>query len=266
MKKLGLLVLVAGIVLMAGCAGDDPAGGGGGNLDNVAGVAISANSAGRNVVITWTALTDVDGYKVWFKSTASADWAEVGDVTSNTYTHVAGNSGYYVVTAYKGSDTSAGNSNQVDTMPNQISATYTIWDNHAPVDEHSAFIFGATAGTTGSAIATSFVQDIYCYDGSWSQSPCGFYSGNAAPFGTGVLTNMISAGTTFGYPSGSSWWTDGYINAGDVIFAELDNGCFVKVYVHSVPQHTVQPLSYGIVFYYDYQPIEGLYLFTTESS
>ena len=258
MKKLGLLVLVAGIVLMAGCAGDDPAGGGGGTLDNVSGVAIGTNSAGRDVVITWTALTDVDGYKVWFKATSSADWTEVGDVTTNTYTHTASSSGYYVVTAYEGTNTSAGNSNEVNTMPNQPNFTYTIWDNHAPATEHSGFIFGATSGQTCLA-ASSNNHDMYCYDGSWSQRPGGFYAGNDCSF-------KLAASGIYGYPPSSGWWDSNYVLAGDVIFAELEDGHFVKIYVQSIPQNTVQPLSHGITFYYDYQPIEGLYLFTTESS
>ncbi|MCD4670299.1 MAG: hypothetical protein K8S14_07625 [Actinomycetia bacterium] len=265
MKKLGLMVLVAGIVLMAGCAGDDPAGGGGGTLDNVAGVAIGTASAGRDVVITWTALTDVDGYKVWFKATTSADWVEVDDVTTNTATHTASSAGYYVVTAYEGTNTSAGNSNEVDTMPNQISATYTIWDNHAPTTDDSGFAFGETSGQTNPVLSSTDF-DIYCYDGGWSQSPCGFYSGDVAPFGNGRPTDMSDAGsTTYGYPTGS-WWVTGYILAGDVIFGELQNGHFVKIYVQSVPQHSTQPASHGITFYYDYQPIDGLSLFTTESS
>jgi hypothetical protein len=76
---------------------------------------------------------------------------------------------------------------------------------------------------------------------------------------------MSDAGSTYGYPS-NAWWPAGYILSGDVIFGELEDGHFVKVYVNSVPQHSTQPASYGIVFCYDYQPIEGLYLFTTESS
>lgn len=265
MKKLGLMILVAGIVLMAGCAGDDPAGGGGGTLDDVAGVAIGTASAGRNVVLGWTALTDVDGYQVWFKATSSADWTEVGDVTTNAFTHTDANSaGYYVVTAYEGTNTSANNSNEVTTMPEQISATYTIWDNHAPVDEDSGFDFGETAGNTR-AVLSSTDYDIYCYDGGWTESPCGFYSGNVAPFGNGRPTDMSDAGSTYAYPTGS-WWVTGYILAGDVIFAELEDGHFVKVYVSAIPQHSTQPASHGITFYYDYQKIEGLYLFTTESN
>ncbi|MCK5115994.1 MAG: hypothetical protein KAR44_05300 [Candidatus Aegiribacteria sp.] len=267
MKKLGLMVLVAGIILMAGCAGDDPAGGGGGTLEVVTGVAIGSASAGRDVVLTWNAVSDVDGYYVYFRENTSDEWGTaVGDVTTNAFTHTASSAGYYVVVAYEGTNTSSANSTEVNTMPEQINVTYTIWDNHAPADEHSGFIFGATSGTTGLAASTSFIQDIYCYDGGWTQSPCGFYSGNVAPFGTGNPTDMIEAGSTYGYPSGTQWWVTGWILAGDIVFAELSDGHFVKIYVNSVPQHSTQPASHGIVFYYDYQPIEGLYLFTTESS
>ena len=99
----------------------------------------------------------------------------------------------------------------------------------------------------------------------WTQSPCGFYSGDMAPFGNGNHTDMSAASSVFGYPT-ESWWVTGYIVPGDVIFCELSDGHYVKVYINSVPQHPTQPAAHGIVFYYDYQPIEGLYLFTTASS
>ena len=264
MKKLGLIVLVAGIVLMAGCAGDDPAGPSG-TLEDVTGLAIGAASAGRDVVLTWNAVDDVDGYYIYFRENTSSDWVQAADVTTTTYTHTADNSGYYTVKAYKGDDTSANNSNIVDTMPNQIQAVYTIWDNHAPVDSTSGFEFGENGGTRLLA-ASSTNHDIYCYDGNWTESPCGFYSGDVAPFGGGEHTEMQEYSTQYGYPAGTNWWTTGYILSGDVIFAELSNGHYVKVFVQAVPQCPAQPASYGITFYYDYQPIEGLYLFTTESS
>ena len=237
----------------------------GGTLPNVAGLQIDQASIGRDVVLTWDAVSDVDGYYVYFRETPDDDWTQVGDVMETAFTHTAVSSGYYAVKAYKGTSTSADYSNVVDTMPNQIQATYTIWDNHAPVDEHSGFIFGATAGTTGLAPSSSFIQDIYCYDGNWPQSPCGFYSGDMPPFGNGNHTDMSAASSVFGYPT-ESWWVTGYIVPGDVIFCELSDGHYVKVYVQSVSQHTTQPIAHGIVFNYDYQPVEGLYLFTTESS
>ena len=121
----------------------------GGVLPNVTGLVIDPASIGRDVVLTWNAVSDVDGYYVYFRETASADWIEVGNAVATCFTHTAISSGYYAVKAYKGTSTSAENSNEVSTMPNRILATYTIWDNHAPVDEHSGFIFGATAGQTG---------------------------------------------------------------------------------------------------------------------
>ena len=238
----------------------------GGALPNVTGLVIDPASTGRDVVLTWNAVSDVDGYYVYFRETVSADWTEVGNATATTFTHTAVSSGYYAVKAYKGTSTSSDYSNVVDTMPNQIQATYTIWDNHAPADEHSGFIFGATSGQTGLAPGISFIQDIYCYDAGWPQSPCGFYSGDIAPFGNGNHTDMLDAGIIYGYPAGSSWWTTGWIVPGDVIFCELSNDHYVKVYINSVPQYPTQSAAHGIVFHYDYQPIEGLYLFTTESS
>ncbi|MCD4701679.1 MAG: fibronectin type III domain-containing protein, partial [Candidatus Aegiribacteria sp.] len=127
MKKLGLMILVAGIILMAGCAGDDPAGPSG-TLADVTGLAIGSSSAGRDVVLSWTAVSDVDGYYVYFRATTTADWTQVGDVTGTTYTHTASSAGYYTAKAYKGSDTSTNNSNVEDTMPFE-SSTYTIYDN-----------------------------------------------------------------------------------------------------------------------------------------
>ncbi|MBN2587523.1 MAG: hypothetical protein JXA64_09025 [Candidatus Fermentibacteraceae bacterium] len=266
MKKLGLLVLVVGIVLMAGCAGDDPAGPSG-TLEDVTGLAIGSASAGRDVVLTWNAVSvTVDGYAVFFRATETADWTEIQQVTGTTYTHTADNSGYYTVKAYEGTNYSTNNSNIVNTMPNQIMATYTIWDNHAPTDSTSGFVFGATAGQRVLA-ASSTNHDIYCYDGNWTQSPCGFYSGDKAPFGGGHETFMkLAEGSIYSYPPSSGWWDSNYVLAGDVIFAELYNGYYVKIYVQAIPQCPAQPLSYGVTFYFDYQPIQGLYLFTTESS
>ncbi|MBD3277198.1 MAG: hypothetical protein GF388_02775, partial [Candidatus Aegiribacteria sp.] len=101
MKKLGLIVLALGIILMAGCAGDDPAGPSG-SLDPVTGLTIEATSAGTSVDLSWNAVSDVDGYYVYFRTTSTADWTQVADVTGTTYTHDATSAGYYAVMAYEG--------------------------------------------------------------------------------------------------------------------------------------------------------------------
>ena len=155
-------------------------------------------------------------------------------------------------------------------MPNYVTTSYTVWDNHAPADEHSGFRFGATAGETGLAGSGSFAteKDLYCWDGDWTQSPVGFYSGAYGTFGNGHPTDMVEVqGGNYGYPSASvgDWWEHGFIVQNDVIFAELHDGYYVKIYVEAIPQHSTQPLSHGITFNYDFQPIQGLYLFTTDT-
>ena len=139
-------------------------------------------------------------------------------------------------------------------MPNEITTLYTIWDNHAPADEHSGFIFGETFGTTGFASSTTFIQDIYCFDGDWPQSPVGFYSCACPPFGNGNETTMFVWGsqgwTNYGAAPGEvyDWWEMGYVVEDDVIFAHLHDDYFVKIFIIDVPQHPVHLLLTELYF------------------
>ncbi len=135
MKKLGLIVLVAGIILMAGCAGDDPAGPSG-TLADVTNLAIGASSSGQDIVLTWDAVADADGYQVYY-STDQSTWSEGPDVTTTTATHTADRAYYYTVKAYEGTNYSTDNSNVVNTFPVDDTATYTIYDNYSAADKPS---------------------------------------------------------------------------------------------------------------------------------
>ncbi len=269
MKKLTLIALMLGVILMTGCEGDDPVGPGG-NLADVTGFAIDAASTGQTVVLTWNAVTDgaaeIDGYKLWFKEDNEGNYTEIADIAvgTTTYSHTATAAGGYAIEAYKGDDTSS-NLAKVTTMPTMISSTYTIWNNHAPADTHSGFIFGSSAGTTGSASSTSFAQDVYCYDGGQGNYTW-LYSGDYGTFGNGHATAMYDHSTNFATPAGSNW-NHGAMVVGDVIFGELYDGYWVKVYVDALPHYEGGSTNaYGIQFYYDFQPIQGLELFTTDSN
>ncbi|MCK4670907.1 MAG: Ig-like domain repeat protein [Candidatus Aegiribacteria sp.] len=266
MKKLGLLVLVAGIILMAGCAGDDPSGPTG-DLPNVSNVAIGSASVGKTVVLTWDAITgtDIDGYKVYFKTDGEGTGNEIADVTTNTYTHDASSAGTYVVKAYEGDNYSAGDSNVATTMPTFIQPLYTIWNNHAPEDEHSGIQFEEDGATTGLA-SGSFDQDLYCYDGG-SNCYTWLYSGDYGTFGNGSPTDMWDHSSNYAYPGEGPWVYGAIEDVGDVIFAELSDGHYIKIYIEALPHFTGgTDNAWGIELYYDYQPIEGLYLFTTDSN
>lgn len=273
MKKLTLLVLSAAIALMAGCAGDNPTTPDG-TLDVVTGFSIDETaSSGVDVVMNWTAVADVDGYNVFWKANNTGDWVEVGDVTGTTFTHTATAAGTYTVMAYKGSDTSSDYATSDGCMPNIITTEYSIYDNNAPADYHSGFIFGALSGETGLAGSAGFVQDIYAYD-SDPVSPTGIalYSGDYGPFGDGNQTWMIGLGDPGADDAGAapdnsaSWWDNGEIVINDVIFGELFDGYFVKMYINDIYGPVGGSTNgTGVDFTYEFQPINGLRLFTTNS-
>jgi hypothetical protein len=240
MKKLGLMMLVAGIILMAGCAGDDPAGPGG-TLADVADVAIGTASTGQSIAITWTALTDVDGYKVWFRTSSTVDWAEVGDVTTNAFTHTATSAGYYVVTAYEGTNNSANNSNEATTMPSDVTVTYTIYDRFCPIEEHSGFIFGETLGQSGFASETSFLQDIYAWDyDTDGDDKVYLLSGGWGTYGNGSDSWMheapnasyVEERTTANSGAQGPWYSQDYrlYTADTRVYISLESGHYVKMY------------------------------------
>ncbi len=266
MKKLGLIVLVAGIVLMAGCAGDDPSTPSG-TLEVVTGLVMDPASEGRDVELSWDAVDDVDGYYVYFRATELADWAEVDDVTATHVTHTASSAGYYAVMAYEGTNTSSDYSDPVDTMPNDITETYTIYDNYSEQSTHSGFIFGVTSGQTGSA-SGSFYQDIYAFD---EEAPIAgddtvrLYSGDYGSFGNGAETHMAepaAAGYCELYPAGE-WFVNYGLYTGDVrVFLYLENGHYVKMYNIVVTPDPATLNGTMVSFSYEIQT-GGLTLFTS---
>ncbi len=275
MKKFALLFACTAVALMTGCEGDSPSGTGG-DMPVVTDVTINWEaSGGVDIVIGWSAVTDAEGYKVWFSETSGGTLEEVGDVAGTTYTHTADCAGYYYVTAYNGDDSSSGYSASTEdtrTMPNIVSGPFTIYDNYAPAELPSGFIFGMSDGETGQASSSGFVQDIYAYD-DWQQvNRASLYSGNDGTFGDGHETWMFGLGdesynNAGAAPDGSyNWWLNGEVWDGDVIFCELFDGFFAKMYINDL-SGPVGGSTNGdqIVFTYEIQPHEGIRLFTTNS-
>lgn len=278
MKKLGLLVLVAGIILMAGCAGDDPVGPTG-DLPNVSGLDIGATSAGRNVVLTWDELTgtDIDGYKLYFREEDTGTWAEVDDVTTNTATHSnATSAGYYAVKAYEGDNYSEGNSNIKNTLPSDVTHTYTIYDNYSPDTSDSGFIFGESSGETGSASSTEFEQDIYAFDEDTpltGDDTVWLYSGDYGSFGNGKQTYMSEPDNNSyceEYP-GSGWFSESYrlYTDDERVYLSLPFNSgeyyhYVKMYNVVVAPDPATTNGTMVSFSYEYQTIKNLTLFTSK--
>lgn len=275
MKKLGILFMAVMIAAIAGCAGDDSTGEGG-TLTTVQGLEIDETSTGRTVVLVWNGISDeIEGYEIYFKADGTGSWVVGGTSTTTTFTHNATVAGTYAVRAYNGDNYSENYSNEVSTMPNIVNVTYSIYDNYAPADYHSGFIFGATSGQTGFASQTGFVQDIYAYDDSKGDNEVSLYSGNAGTFGNGNQSYFQEpSGSSYGNcdPDGS-WNGNSYpLYTGDsVVFVALpySNGTFAYAKMYGL-QITPEPTSNNgteVSFMYEYQSNDlGLTLFTSNAN
>jgi hypothetical protein len=272
-KKLSLIALVLSVVLLTACEGDDPSGPGG-TLEVVTGLVLGATSAGNTVVLAWTTYggsETIDGYEVYFKAENTGEtWTALGTTTTTGYEHIASVAGGYSVRAYEGTNYSSAYATPVDVMPNIISTEYTIYDNFAPADYHSGIYFGATSATTGLASSTSFYQDIYAYDESKGDNDVWFYSGTYGVYGNGNPTWMYAPSSEYGYcpvyTSGASgWWNNGQLyTTDDVIFAHLDTGQYIKIYIDSIFPEPISANGTGVTLHYEFQEITGLTLFTDD--
>ncbi len=271
MKKLGLIIVAVLVAALAGCTGDTTTPSGG-DLSVVQDLQLDAASTGRTIVLIWTAVSDdIDGYKVFFRADETGSYAEVGESTTTTYTHSATNAGDYVVIAYKGDNTSSANSNAVNTMPNIVSGSYTIYDNFSGASTHSGFIFGATSGQTGSAYSSSFAQDLYAYDESKGDDDVWLYSGNFGEFGNGnECFFQTPASSAYGNCNPDSWTPNSYqlYTSDSVVFVKLPyasgENAYAKIYNLSVTPDPATDNGTIVSFSYEYQPKElGLTVFTS---
>lgn len=276
MKKLGLMILVAGIVLMAGCAGDDPAGPSG-TLETVTGLTIDASSSGRNIDLSWNAISSsVDGYKIYFRASSTGAWTDSVDVTSGTSgTHAsAPSAGYYTVKAYKGSNYSENNSNIEDTMPSDVTTTYTIYDRWCPITEHSGFIFGETSGQPGFASETGFKQNIYAWDYDTDGDEILYLvSGTWGTYGNGTTSWMHEADnssyveerTSSNVGAQGPWYSQDYrvFTTDDRVYISLEDGHYVKMYNLQITPNAATNRGTELSFRYEYQKLEGVTVFSS---
>lgn len=275
MKKLGILFMAVMIAAIAGCAGDDSTEPGG-TLTTVQGLEIDETSTGRTVVLVWNGISDeIDGYEIYFKADGTGSWVVGGTSTTTTFTHNATVAGTYAVRAYNGDNYSENYSNEVSTMPNIVNVTYSIYDNYAPADYHSGFIFGATSGQTGFASQTGFVQDIYAYDESKGDGDVWLYSGNFGQFGNGNQSYFQTpASGVYGNcdPNGT-WYSTSYqlYSSDSVVFIELPYAsgpsAYAKMYGLQITPEPTSNNGTEVSFMYEYQSNDlGLTLFTSNAN
>ena len=267
MKKYAILLTALAVVLMVGCEGDDP-GGGGGTLPQITGLSIDWDASdGRDIVLTWTAEEEAEEYEIYFKTTSGGNWSAVTTTTNTTFTHTdATSAGYYSVRAKSGDDYSEEYATAVNTMPIEISNSYTIYDNYAAEDLPSGIYFDFDQAYTGSAYSPDFGQDIYAYEEGKGDTEVIFRSGDMSPGQGGYPTVFWSPGSTYGYPESNIGSYTSNLASGDIFILQLDGGYFAKLYVDDVAAYTGSDNGTEVDLHYEIQDREGIQLFTTKSN
>ncbi len=267
MKKYAILLTALAVVLMVGCEGDDP-GGGGGTLPQITGLSIDWDASdGRDIVLTWTAEEDAEEYEVYFKTTSGGNWSAVETTSNTTFTHTnATSAGYYSVRAKDGDNYSEEYASAVNTMPIEISTGYTIYDNYAAEDLPSGIFFGFEGAETGSAYSADFNQDIYAYEEGKGDTEVLFRSGDMSPAQGGNTTVFWSPGSTYGYPESNIGSYTSNLASGDIFILQLEGDYFAKVFVDDVSPYTGSDNGTEVDLHYEIQDREGIQLFTTKSN
>jgi len=236
-------------------------------VPTVTDLALSSQSSGRNIMLDWNDIPEVDGYRVFFKQTEQSDWLSLGDTPESHFTDTATVAGYYAVKAFSGNDFSLFYSNIVNTLPLDVTSFFVLFDEWTSPDTPDAFIFGPDSGSTGSAADTSFIQDIFARETPTDAMEISLFSGAAPPFESGNETFLgFSTYTSYCPEYGSGGWQDSLeVDVDDRrVFLYLSDGSYVKMYditLGSYPAGRANLAGTVITFSYEMQP-GGLSVFT----
>jgi len=261
MRRLAAVMCVLSAVGLLAC-GSDPATPTG-TLPKVQGLTVvDSLCGGTEVFLSWNSVDSVIGYRIYYDESGLGNWSELKSVEDTFTVHAADRSYYYTVLGFTATNTSEDYADRVNTRPNYC-GSYLLHDQYASSDSANAIVFGESAGVAGRAEDTTFSQNAYVYDGGWSQSPIGLYTGDAGIWGNGVGTPMQRSNSGLLAPEAGYDDDSLYIIDGDYIFFRMPDDHYVKVWVDAVLEDTtVTDTTYYARINYQYQPIEGLRLFS----
>jgi hypothetical protein len=261
MRKLIPIVCGLAAVALVAC-GSDPSTPTG-TLPKVEGLTVvDSLCSGTDVFLSWSPVDSAIGYRVYYDESGLGNWGELKSVEDTFTVHSAERAYYYTVLAFTATNTSEDYADRASTRPNYC-GSYLLHDNYASADSANAIVFGANAGVTGRADDTTFAQNAYTYDGGWAQSPIGLYTGDAGVWGNGVETPMQRSNSGLVAPEAGYDEDSIYIIDGDYVYFQMPDSHYVKVWVEEVVEDTtVTDTTYFARIRYQYQPIEGLRLFS----
>ncbi|MCK4232900.1 hypothetical protein KAX75_00605 [candidate division WOR-3 bacterium] len=247
-KWLPLVLLIPALFLFVGCPNPEE-----GEVPNITGLTITADTEGDGIILTWNEISDIEGYDV---ITPDGDTILL-EYDENSYTDdTPASTGTYTVYAVDGGE--RGNPSTASSAPftSTSNPTIYVWTSADP----SGFGWntGTGAGTVYNCIdGNKGVVDFYLNDyfATWFH----FCSGNNEPY-YGSKTTGIASFSTSDFFEAPETGHSSYLNAvqaetGVYYAMALDGDYFAKIHCVSVISGT------EATFEYEFQKIKNLRIF-----
>ncbi len=222
------------------------------------------SSSGTSVLVRWTAVPEADSYTLEFDVDSTGSWATVAEsVAEARYTHAAQSAGLYAVRSNDSEGQSA-RSQAASTMPARSEDSYTIWEEDVP----EGYPVGIFLNPCVPGLSYDYADGNYhAYCHTSALEPAALFSGSAPPVGQGIQC-LLADGS--GSPSVAPEPPDGYADSiatevGGLIFGHIPSGNYVKFLVEGVESNPEAPSVTGVTLRYEYQTIQDLRLFSTDS-
>lgn len=258
MKVISVLVLITGFIVFTGCG--DSATEIVGTLPVVENITVDTlASKGDTIFVTWTALdsTLVDGYYLWTRSYVEGAWTLAALCEENVGVHIASQSAFYSVMAFKGTNSSSAPGISANTKTESLEDIRQVFQLK-PVGfivdlEGDSLIAGDPSSPTFAqqfVVAMDMAGERYIYPGSAHHE---MWPG-------GERTKISSRyGFVAPAPDDSVNWRDS-ITYGGNFFLGLENNYYLMIKGTSTLPDTAS-LSDTLVLRTQIQPIRGLRVF-----
>jgi hypothetical protein len=245
LKWIPLILVLPALFLLTGCPNPDEEG----TVPNVTNLSITADSEGDGLLITWSEVSDVDGYDLYTPDgdTILLDYDETSyndDTPSQT--------GTYRVLTVSGSDYSSGVTISSAPYVSTSNATVYVWTSVDP----SGFGWNTTTGIGTVYNCNSSNTGVIDFFLNNSSMPFDFTSCDEQPYGGDKITHILNMGSSdFSLAPLTGYYNTESVIAGNYYAMNVEGDYYAKV--HVVSATTDDEATFG----YEFQRIQSFRLF-----
>ena len=244
MKWITLVLLIPALFLIVGCPNPEE-----GEVPNITGLTITADTEGDGIILTWNEISDIEGYDV---ITPDGDTILL-EYDVNSYTDDApASTGTYTVYAVDGGE--RGNASTISSSPTVSTSNVTL-DGWGQTDPSG---FGWTTSTgigqEYSVVGDTYkaVMDFYFYD---ETTFFDFVSADEPPYEGDKNTGIVNVGQSdFTEAPATGYSTLEHVTSGDYYAFYVQGDYYAKV-------HVVSTTATSVTFSYEFQKIHSLRIF-----